>query len=419
MKERFMNTSFITKSFLKLLLPVFVVFSSISAQALTCESLFVQPFDPYTITSDSSRVRITKVAADHVVSRLNIQEGAFGRDVNQSAIELVRMLTHNSDFKLEDKNVLLKNKFTLGIPVKDGYILQLTYESRSNGAPRFILQDKLVLITPAGREIKITNELMSNDQLRLNQTQFELNEYGVRGLELNVKVPLVVEGALLNKFAHLADYFRYFKKEEVARIFQSNSMMRIESQFKLRKAKHVFHQVLIKEPFKFIIGGAIALTVMNSQMFIHPAKEAPVSTPAAVELNLSYMNNTLNNIPIPANQPNVRAEFQQLRTDVAQRVATRSFAEINAYDVRIDPNNMFSREHNLFVFTRVNENTGSTHTYLVFSQDVSQTAGQNRNLGLQYYVMEISATRYANLIRFIGSQGGAMSEASGPATAPQ
>lgn len=401
---------------IKILLPLLMFFSAITSHALTCESLFVAPFDPYTITSDSARVRITKVAGDHVNSRLTVEEGAFSRDVNVASIELVRMLIRNSDFKLEDKNVLLKNKFTLGIPVKDGYVLQLTYESSSNAAPRFILQDKVVLITPAGREIRITNDLMSPDQLRLNRTDFEMADYAVRGLELNLKVPLVVEGPLLSKFSHLADYFKYFRKEELSRVFQSNSMLRIESQLKLRKAKHVFHQVLIKEPFKFLIGGAIALTVMNSQMFIHPAKEAPApvaTAPAAI--SMTHMNNTLNNIPIPANQPTVRAEFQQLRAEITQKVAVQSFAEINAYDVRIDPNNMFSREHNLFVFTRVNENTNSTHTYVVFAQDVSQS----RNLGLQYYVFEVSAARYTNLIRFIGTQGGTMSEASGPAAAPR
>lgn len=397
------------RALFKILIPVLALAGPAAHAAGTCESLFFAPIQPVRMASDSSRVEITKVTDAPVRSRLVVEEGAFPRDTNQAAIELMRMLVRNNDFKLEDKNVLLKNKFTVGIPLREGYTLQLTYESRSNANPRFVLQDRLVLVTPAGREVRVTEELMSRDQLSLARNEYELADYAELGQQLRLRVPLVVEGPLLSKVARLADYFEYFTKEELGRIVRSSSMLRIETLFQIRRARHVFFKVLIKEPFKFMIGGALAFAVFNSQMIVPQHREVPTAAPA--EISATYVANTLNNIAVPAGQPALRQEFRTLQAEVAQKIARHSFSEISAFDVRIDPENVFSREHNVFVFSRVNENTGSTHTYLVFAKDISQ----NRNLAIQYYVVEISAARYANLIAYINGQGAVPPAAAAPA----
>ncbi len=381
---------------------LFILISLFSfiAQALTCKSLFIQPpIQPYSIETDSPRLDMAQITNDGTHSKLFVEESGFSKDVNQAVIEMIRMLSANSAFKLEDKNVLTKNKFTLGVPIKDGYVLELNYESKSNINPRFILQDKIVLITPSGKEYKITDDLLQRDEIKINKSEFDLKDYAHLGRHLKLKAPLVVDGLLLKKFSQLADYFEYFKKAEIANIFKSNSMLQIETAFRLRKAKDVFFNVLVKQPFKFMISGALMFAVMNTQLFVPHHNVVPVAQDQSI--SAAYIAKTINKLPIPESQPQLKKEYLTLQAELANKVQSHSFSHINFLEIQLDSKNMFSQENNLFIYEKANENTGEKNTYVVFSNDISK----NSMVGMQYLIIEIPAFKYANLINYIKNQG--------------
>lgn len=380
-----------------LLLFITIYLSNFVAQALVCKDLLIPPIEPYLIQTDSSRIEMTKVTNEGVSSKLFIEKAEFSEDVNTAVIEMIRMLVQNSDYKLEDKNVLTKNKFTLGIPIKDGYVLQLSYASKSNANPRFILQDKIALITPSGKEFKISDEIIDRDEIKINKSEFELKEFAILGANLKLKIPLVIDGLLLNKFSQLAEYFKYFKKDELAKIFKSNNMLKIETLFQLRRAKSVFYNLLIKAPFKYMIGGALMFGIMNYQFVAPTHTDVPLTQGPVI--STAYIANTIKNLPLPSHKAELKKEYTDLQAELSHKM--QNYSNFNFLDMQLDTSNAFSRENNLFVYEKVNENTGSKHTYIVISQDVSS----NQSTGMLFSVVEISAAKYPNLIKYIKNQG--------------
>lgn len=366
-----------------------VYLTSAIAQANLCMDLF---------SSTADRLEVIALKADETNAKLFIEKMPFSNDVNKAIIEMVRLLVQNSSYKLEDKNVLIKNKFTLAIPVKDGYVLELTYESRSSFEPRFILQDKIVLLTPHSvQEFKVTNELVHPLTGDLIKSEFDLKDMLPLNSHLKLKIPTVIQGPLIRKFAKMADYFEFFEKEQLAKIFKSDNLFKIESTLKLGRAKKVFFDVLIKEPFKMIIGGTLMFAVFNSAL-IFPDK--PV-TP--IELTAPTVNVTkiLDRFPLIAQNSVVRQQFEEIRIQAMRETKARSFSNLTALDVAIDPANVFSRDNGLFVFDKFNENTGSKHTYLAFTEEFSNDG----NVGITYFLIEVNAIKYKNLIDYIKNQG--------------
>ncbi len=372
---------------------------SAQVMAQTCVQMFPELSKPQIIASESNRLQITQTADGESNSKLIVSQEEFSKNVNHSVLEMVRMVVRNSDFKLEDKNVLIKNKFTLGIPIRDGYSLLLTYESKSERAPRFVLQDKIILVTPTGKEFKISEDLIDNDQLKINKAEFDLKDYIPHGLELKLKVPLVVEGKLLTAFAKLANFFEYFEKEKIRQIFLSDNLLWIKAQFQVGRAKKVFFDVLTKEPFKFFIGGGMMYLVFGPN-FINPQpiQTAPLYTPPAITQIM--ITNTINGLPIPKADKQLRQDIEEIKLQAQKISSTPANSHLGLADLDTGTKKIAIKPDALFVMDKLNEQTGLRHTYLVFSEEI---VGQ-RGPGLQYFVLEINPTKYQRLISFIKNQ---------------
>ncbi len=395
---------FMKSVFYSILTSVFLVAISASA-SLRCEAIFPEPFQPFSMTTESNRVEIKKISTDSDVSRLTVEESAFSADPKVAVIELIRMLVKNSDYKLEDKNVLLKNKFSLGIPLKNGYSLMLNYESKSGQESRFVLQDKINLVTPTGKEIKITDELISPDELKINKSEFLLKDIDESDLDIKLKVPLVVQGELLKNFAELTNYFEYFNKQELRNLFtKTDSLFKIKMQLRLRKAKSVFYNVLIKEPFKFIIGGSLMFAVMNSQLIL-PSHNSYTHTDQVTPISQIYIEKTISDLQLPLTDKELKQQFNEIQKQVLVEERSNHFSNLKYEDIPLNTQNNFSLKNNLFVFERVDKDTLSKHTYIVFSNDISNQISGANNLGMQYFVMEINAVKYEKLIHFIKNNG--------------
>lgn len=382
---------------------------SAMSQTFTCEGLFaVEPTKAAAPVFESKRLSVIHVNNENAVSKLIIEAKAFSENTDQGTIEIMQMLVQNSDFKLEDKSVLTKNKFTLGVPFKDGYFFELTYESKSNDQPRFVLQDKIILISPTGKESKVTDELLDARDLKVNKSEFNLSGFSETGLQVHLRVPLVVEGDLLARLTEMAPYFEYFKKSEIAAILKNESLAKIKMLFRLGKAKDVFLKVLIKQPFKSLISGVIIFAVINGQAYF-PHRTSPHKNliPAAV-ISHTYLKTTINNFPIAENQiiPSaenqikLKSELGALLQKASAQLESKSNEGPGPFDISLGSTNIFSRDHNLFIHNRKNEVTGLPQTYFVFASEVSTGAVQ----GIQFFPVEVNPQEFQTLIQFLKAQ---------------
>ena len=370
------------------------------AQTQACEGLFTEnKVINQELVSGSKRLTIFETLNEQAPSTLVIESVPFSENLEVATLELMRMIIQNSDFKLEDKTVLTKNKFTVGIPLKDGYFLEATYESKSNTSPRFVLQDKIVLITPTGKLIKVTDELLDADELKIKKSAFTLTGFAQTGLEIHLRLPLVVEGPLLAHFSEMATYFEYFKKSEIAKLVQGQSLTKINVLFRLRKAKDVFFNVLIKQPFKSLISGVIMFAVINGQAYFPHTSHPVANGPATI--SQTFLKTTIDNVSVPANQIQVKKELRALQIKAAAVMKSKNFSGLSAYEINLNDQNEFSKDNNIFIQYIKNKATGQLQTYFVFSTDISKGAIQ----GLQFFSFEVNPKEFQTLIQFINNQG--------------
>lgn len=373
-----------------------------AAQTMRCEGLFSETSQ--TLQNklfESKRLSLVEMADDKMSSKLIVEASPFSDNINEATLEILRMLVQNSDFKLEGKTVLIKNKFTLAIPLKDGYFFEATYESKSNVYPRFVLQDKLVLVSPTGKVTKVTDDLIDADELKIKKSDFSLSDLSVKGLEIHLRIPLVIEGQLLSRMTKLASYFAFFEKSEIARIVEGENITKINTMFRLRKAKYVFINVLIKQPFKSLISGVIMFAAINGQSFF-PHSVAPDSSatfPTAI--TQSFLQKTINNFQVPEKQVKLKTEISALYQKASALMKSKSYSGLSPYDINLNSQNIFSREHNMFVYYKKNEVSGQQQTFIVFANDISNGSIQ----GLQYFAVEVNAAEFQTLINYINHQG--------------
>ncbi|MFZ3230746.1 MAG: hypothetical protein WA160_11120 [Pseudobdellovibrio sp.] len=350
-----------------------------ATQANQCVNLFSESQN--TTQSDSSRIEISKASDPMTSSTLVISEGLFSSNMDLAALELSRMLLQNSSFTIEEKSSLLKNKLVLGIPIKDGYSLQVTYESDSRAEKRFILSDKIILITPTGREIKITDSILSMNELKIENSTFDIKNFLSKGLKVHLNIPLSIDKALLERFSKLSFYFQFFSKDELREVLKSDSIFKIQMLFRLRRAKVVFKNVLIKEPFKIAISAAVTFAVINYNPLVLPSQHKQIMTPPVAVQEVVLAKSTINGLTITNEMPIIKNQLAALKEEARAKLSIKD---------------NFSTTHSSWIFKQVNPKTGLTQTYLGIAEEKNNSA----NTGLQYYIYEIDTQKYQQLVSY-------------------
>lgn len=360
------------------------------------------------VQSNSDRVELKKYTNSEAPEKLVIEELGFSQKIDEASIEMMRMLLQNSSYVLEEKNVLTKGELSIGIPVKDGYYFEVTYKSMSSERGQFIV-DKITLRTPTGTgSKKIAEGFLKAGEVQLKKTEHEIGDILGEGINAKIKIPLIIDGPLLNKIDKLSKFFEFFKKDELRKLLQTNSMLKIRTVFEYRRARDVFFKVLFKEPMKAAIGmGFILLATGISTNPINVLKNDP--TPVGQQVVVmapreyaSYMQNKINNFDVPLQAMQLRTEIREINLQIKSHMDSQQpYHGPNMAEISLDHSSAFSKEHQTWVFEKADPYNKSVHTYIVFAQEKVTTAGP----GLQYMVMEISAEKYPELIKFIKEQG--------------
>lgn len=362
------------------------------------------------VQSNSNRVELKKHTNTEAPEKLVIEELGFSQKTDEASIEMMRMLLQNSSYVLEEKNVLTKGELSIGIPVKNGYYFEVTYKSMSSERSQFMV-DKITLRTPTGTgSKKVAEGFLKAGEVKIKKAEHELGDILGEGINAKIKIPLIIDGQLLNKIDKLSKFFEYFKKDELRKLLQTNSMLKIRTVFEFRRARDVFFKVLFKEPMKAAIGmGFIILATGISNTPINmlktdnptPAGEQVVVMMAQRETG-SYMQSKINGFDVPAQAMQLKLEIAEINKQIQSFADSKApYYGPNMSEITVDHTSSFSRDHQTWIFEKADPYNNSVHTYIVFAQEKVSTAGP----GIQYMVMEISAAKYPELIKFIKEQG--------------
>ncbi|AZZ36531.1 hypothetical protein CIK05_06920 [Bdellovibrio sp. qaytius] len=404
-----------------------IVFAAPSCEVLFSESKSAEattivaeaeplPVIKESVQSQSPRVELVKVTNSPAPEKLVIENVNFSEKTDEAAIEVMRLLLQNSSYVLEEKNVLNKGELVIGIPAKDGYYFEVTYKSMSGERSQFIV-DKISLKTPTGSESKkIAEGFLKAGELKLKKSEFEIGNLLGDGINAKLKIPLIIDGPLLNKIDKLARFFEFFKKDEMRNLLKSNSMLKIRTVFEYRRARDVFFKVLLKEPMKAAIGlGFIVLatSVSNMPMNVLGRGPEPIGNQVAAMApreTISFLQSRINQMNIPSAEVNIKAEISQLNAQIKTHFSSNAaYNGPKLSEIRLDQESSFSLMHQTFIIEKADEFNKSVHTYIVFAEEKASTVGP----GVQYMIMEINPSKYPLLIKLIKGQ----TSISGPTAA--
>lgn len=360
------------------------------------------------VKSNSDRVELKRHENTTAVEKLVIEEMGFSPKPDEASIEMMRLLLQNSSYVLEEKNVLTKGELSIGIAAKDGYFFEVTYKSMSTEKSQFIV-DKITVRTPTGTGSKrIAEGFLKAGEVSIKKAEHELGDILGAGINAKIKIPLIIDGPLLTKIDKLAKFFEYFKKDELRNLLRTSSMAKIRLVFEYRRARDVFFKVLFKEPMKAAIGmGFIILAtgIATNPVQITRQTPEPIAThivAAAPHETSAYLVERINHIEIPQQAQQLRYEVVELNKQIKTHFDSKApYYGPNLAEIRLDHSSAFSKEHKTWIFEKIDQFNKSKHTYIVFAEEKASVAGP----GIQYMVMEIDASKYPELIKYITSQG--------------
>lgn len=257
-------------SFKKLVI-LTVLFSSQFALALQCKSLFESRSS---VVTNEHVLKFSENYSSHEPAKMSLNPIQLGKNPQAESIEIIRYALQNRSFVISEKNFLTKDEIVLGYPLKNDYSVEVVYKSDSRGEDKFIINE-LHLITPTGQKRLIGEKIFHHDRFELKTSQFDLSEYFGPGVQLDLNVPFKIEGQTLNALDKHASSLKLFSKQELRNLYFNNSPAKIASKTFLRRAKTIFIKVLVKEPFKMLVGGALTFSVFTFYNTVDIAKVTP------------------------------------------------------------------------------------------------------------------------------------------------
>lgn len=390
-------------------IPLILIFllGQVSGAAEQCRFYFGQP-----ITTESSRVELLKIGETNLRSKIKIETQTLVENTNEAALDLMRLLVDGPSFILDEKIALLKDTMELSIPLKNGYWLLVSYDSRSMSGSRFVL-DKIFLLSEATKTKIADNMLLPPntftfdaatpvEKLTLAKTDFELPEYFPKDYLLKLKIPLVVDGPSLEKLAQFAKYFDYFtKKDDLRKIINQKSPFKRKLLLQVGKAKSILTSVVLKQPFKIVVQGIMLGIAINGASYMMTNYNVNLNPFQAFSHQPSIVEKSTSFTQFASQSPEVKSQFKAVVEEAQQRLALNEpYTGPKISKTLMDSSNKFSINANTWIFEKNDPSENVKRTYIVFSEEST-----NKNIdNIQYFILEIDATKYAALIQAIKAQ---------------
>lgn len=357
--------------------------SSVASAVPTCEALHSEP-----VFQESLRI---KADESLTVSELHLNPQDLSKNPEAALEQLIYMSSQTSQLTVVPKETLEKNEMVLGLPLKDGYILEMTYSSKSQVEPTFTL-DKIEMVSPTGRQTLLKNALKF-DQLMLKESKLKLEGIFPVGYSIEANLPLKIDGAVLENYTRkILPYLPLFKKSELAEISKTKSLKRFRFEIQYRAIKHLIFEALlskssVRKIFQYSIFIGIGFGAANG---FHFRDLAPPVTPSTSISWLKEMNGNLaTNLKMPANA-STQSELQSLNQELNQQMMIYpARVKLQTQDLPFLVQKGMKVSENQFAW--ILEDTKAQQTYLVFSRG-------HANGSIEYFSLAINPQTYPNLI---------------------
>lgn len=355
---------------------------------------------PVGVVFKSERILLQKMAQASEPTGLMLKPKIISDNPQAATMELLKMMVHTTSYSLSDKNVLYKNSLELGMPVGEGYSLGLKYESDGRESPIFRLE-AVEIVTPTGYTFKVSKEVLSRTSFRLAKDSFELPaDVYPHGRRIHAEIPLTIEGKSLTEIDRMASSLELFNKNELREIADQKTYGTMKRKFFFRKTKALFKKYFVAAPFKTIAN--LAPTLILASVISYGVANIP-KTADVVPLapQATWVSTSINQAASKSIAPEVKIQFNQLMVEADAKIKSGA-SEVPKFGPASTaaPKYKFSEQHMTWVFEQ-KASDGSTKTYVVLTEESTGTA----NSPMKYLVLEIDPVKYADMIKFIRTQG--------------
>ena len=383
-----------------------ILFCSSNANAaLSCQQLFSEA---------GKGVKISKMLSPAVASELNLKAKSFeatgdAQQISEEVSDLVMMMAHARSPIISDKEINQKGKLLLGLPIGNGFVLELKYRSNSTFEDKFVL-DHINLISPSGKQIDVSAnpiDVYDDRKISKDRLNFEIGTYP-DGFNINAAIPTLIKGDVLKEIQQLAPKLELLPKDVLRDLARESNLKELKSKanrahmkyfikrYSIRGVFKTLFKMVVYEPIKMLFTvGVVYFAVNSSGAINHPGNITEFLFPARqTEWVSKSLNDSINAEALPTS---VKSQLKSLQADLANDPSTISQSKNNPPDQNA-PKLQVTKEQYLWTTNVTDPNTGLTTSLIFISRDNKQ--GQ-----ISYVAMKVDPEKYKQLIAYIKSIG--------------
>lgn len=392
------------------LLTLFIVFSYSSAQAgLTCQHLFLET---------GKDVKIIKQISENVPSELNLKAKTYEatgnpKQISEEVSDLVLMMAHARTLIISDKEINEKGKLVLGLPIANGFFLELKYRSNSSQENKFVL-DHINLLSPSGKQIDVSSnpiDVYDDRKLSKDRVNFEIGTYP-DGFNITASIPTLIKGDVLKEILQLVPKLELLPKDIIREIAKESNLKELKSKankahmkyfikrYSIRGVFKTLFKIVVYEPIKLAFTAAVIYIAANTTGVIgghNTITELLMpSQTQSTQWVAKSINESIQSASLPAN---VKKQLQTLQSDLSSNNVADASQAKNAAAVDQNASKLqVSKDQYLWTTTMTDKETGKTATIIFISRDNKQ--GQ-----ISYAAIQVDPAKYKGLTNYIQSLG--------------
>lgn len=384
---------------------ILAAFLPVSAMAqLMCHQLLVQ------LDND---VTISKQESSETPSELNLQAKSFDAtepsQVSEQLSELVLMMAQSRSMIISEKEVNEKGRLLLGMPIGNGFFLELKYKSNSGTEPKYVL-DHINMISPSGKQLDVSANPIDpyfDTKLSNERVNFEIGTYP-NGFNVSARIPTVIKGQVLKEIQALAPKLELVPKEVIRELATESDIKVLKTKanraymkyfikrYSVRGVFKTLFKLVVYEPLKLLLTLGVIYTAAhnfsNGKISIQELL-GPENIPNASWVGKA-LHETSSAEQIPAD---VRQQLSQLENDVRSKNVSASQSPGTPLDQNASKLQV-SKDQYLWTTNITDKATGRTATVIFVSSDNKQ--GQ-----INYSAIVVDPVKYQKLIEYIKSVG--------------
>ncbi len=386
-------------------------FQSAQAQSLQCQNLFSSRQGPVASSKQTNilqRLSIENKEDSSAPAQLFIRSERTVENNFENVLEISSYLLNNSNYKILEKEILEKGNLSLGFHIKDGYYLDVQYKGDGRLAEHSKFNiDRLQIIAPNGDVVLDLkkDKFLTPEVGQIQTAEHVINSNYLKGLNINIDLPLSIPGKFFardQKFAKMARYFELYDKDNLRKVLNSKNSAFIMTHLKIKYAIETFKDALIRSPMKNIATAMVFFGAASVLSYTAPIKDfMPLPFSQKTE---SIVESTLNGIRFPTQNQEVIGQFDNLKRQAQKQYKNKKHIYVGPAptDLVFDQTNVFSKMNNIWVIENVDKMTQLKKTHVVFTH---QAPEKNGLFNTQYFIMEVNPQDYNLLIQFVKSQG--------------